>query len=140
MRDVDVKCQARCSIDGNPLAGSTPEAQIWRSARVVPEVGHSTAADPHEIGPVRESSDLNCGSGNFQGSPLAVVWRCVVGRHRVNGPLPQDPTATDRTFFSLFFLSSIAKLEKMAPAPWDAVPAENTLFVLVTGGNRYASF
>ncbi|KAK3292701.1 uncharacterized protein B0H64DRAFT_477808 [Chaetomium fimeti] len=28
----------------------------------------------------------------------------------------------------------------MAPAPWDAVPAENTLFVLVTGGNSGIGF
>lgn len=26
----------------------------------------------------------------------------------------------------------------MAPAPWDGLPEHNTLFVLVTGGNRYA--
>lgn len=25
----------------------------------------------------------------------------------------------------------------MAPAPWDTVPNHETLFVLVTGGNRY---
>ncbi len=25
----------------------------------------------------------------------------------------------------------------MAPAPWDGVPANDTMFVLVTGGNRY---
>ena len=28
----------------------------------------------------------------------------------------------------------------MAPAPWDGVPANDTMFVLVTGGNRYVPF
>jgi len=27
----------------------------------------------------------------------------------------------------------------MAPAPWDGLPVEDTLFVLVTGGNRFVS-
>ena len=49
----------------------------------------------------------------------------------------QGPRRVRRRFSCISRNPSHQSPSTMASAPWDRIPSENTLFVLVTGGNRY---